>query len=74
VLMLAGGLTALQNTVIVASLPFLVIIAGLAVSFWKELAADRRAPAARDRDAEPVVEPIVEPTAQESRGTTHVGQ
>ena len=44
VLMLAGGLTALQNTVIVASLPFLVIIAGLAVSFWKELAADRRRP------------------------------
>jgi glycine betaine transporter len=71
-LMLAGGLIALQNTVIVASLPFLVIIAGLAVSFWKELAADRRAPAARDRDAEPIIEPIVEPTAQESRGTTHV--
>ena len=47
VLMLAGGLTALQNTVIVASLPFLVIIAGLAVSFWKELIADSRA----DRDA-----------------------
>ena len=46
VLMLAGGLSALQNTVIVASLPFLVIIAGLAVSFWKELAADRRAAAA----------------------------
>jgi glycine betaine transporter len=43
VLMLAGGLTALQNTVIVASLPFLVIIAGLAVSFWKELIADTRA-------------------------------
>jgi choline/carnitine/betaine transport len=42
VLMLAGGLTALQNTVIVTSLPFLVIIAGLAVSFWKELVADRR--------------------------------
>ncbi len=47
VLMLAGGLTALQNTVIVASLPFLVIIAGLAVSFWKELIADTRA----NRDA-----------------------
>jgi glycine betaine transporter len=45
VLMLAGGLTALQNTVIVASLPFLVIIAGLAVSFWKELISDRRAAA-----------------------------
>ena len=35
VLMLAGGLNALQNTVIVTSLPFLVIIAGVAVSFWK---------------------------------------
>ncbi|MCF1595890.1 BCCT family transporter [Streptomyces muensis] len=42
VLMLAGGLNALQNTVIVTSLPFLVIIAGLAVSFWKELCADRK--------------------------------
>jgi glycine betaine transporter len=42
VLLLAGGLDALQNTVIVASLPFLVIIAGVAVAFWKELAADRR--------------------------------
>ncbi|UUU36475.1 BCCT family transporter [Streptomyces sp. CA-210063] len=42
VLMLAGGLNALQNTVIVTSLPFLVIIAGLAVSFWKELRADRK--------------------------------
>ncbi|MFE6158367.1 BCCT family transporter [Streptomyces sp. NPDC056486] len=41
-LMLAGGLDALQNTVIVTSLPFLVIIAGLAVSFWKELGADRK--------------------------------
>jgi glycine betaine transporter len=45
VLMFAGGLSALQNTVIVASLPFLVIIAGLAVSFWMELLADRRAAA-----------------------------
>ena len=43
VLMLAGGLNALQNTVIVASLPFLVIIAGLAVAFWKDLATDLRA-------------------------------
>jgi choline-glycine betaine transporter len=43
VLMLAGGLTALQNTVIVTSAPFLVIIAGLTVSFWKELVADRQA-------------------------------
>lgn len=42
-LLLAGGLNALQNTVIVTSAPFLVIIAGLAVSFWKELNADRKA-------------------------------
>ena len=49
VLMLAGGLNALQNTVIVTSLPFLVIIAGVAVAFWKELAADRHA--AKERAA-----------------------
>ncbi len=42
VLMLAGGLNAIQNTVIVTSLPFLIIIAGVAVAFWKELASDRR--------------------------------
>jgi glycine betaine transporter len=46
VLMLGGGLSALQNTVIVTSAPFLVIIAGLAVAFWKELTNDRRAAAA----------------------------
>ena len=49
VLLLAGGLNALQNTVIVASLPFLVIIAGVTVAFWKELAADRNA--AKERAA-----------------------
>ena len=58
VLMLAGGLTALQNTVIVASLPFLVIIAGVAVSFWKDLVADRRAASG----TEPVTAPIDTPT------------
>ncbi|MFE7423021.1 BCCT family transporter [Rhodococcus sp. NPDC057529] len=42
VLMLAGGLNALQNTVIVTSLPFLVIVAGLTVSFWRELVSDRK--------------------------------
>lgn len=54
VLMLAGGLTALQNTVIVTSAPFLVIIAGLAVAFWRELLLDRRereAAAAREATA-----------------------
>lgn len=41
-LMLADGLSALQNTVIVTSLPFLVIVAALAVSFWRELRTDRK--------------------------------
>ncbi|MFI7704086.1 BCCT family transporter [Nonomuraea sp. NPDC049480] len=43
VLLLAGGLNALQQTVIVTSAPFVVIIAGLAVSFWKDLSADHPA-------------------------------
>ena len=45
VLMLAGGLNALQNTVIVTSAPFLVIIAGLTIAFAKELIQDRKASA-----------------------------
>lgn len=43
VLMLAGGLNALQNSVIIASLPFLVIIAGITIAFWKEFLTDNRA-------------------------------
>ena len=66
VLMLAGGLTALQNTVIVASLPFLVIIAGLAVSFWKELRD--RSPRREGRRQPP---PVDEPTAQ-NEGEPHM--
>ncbi|PWJ54327.1 choline/carnitine/betaine transport [Quadrisphaera granulorum] len=42
VLMFAGGLSALQNTVIVTSLPFLLIIAGLSVAFYKDLHTDRQ--------------------------------
>lgn len=48
VLLLAGGLTALQNTVIVTSAPFLIIIAGLAVSFCRELVLDRRVALAQE--------------------------
>jgi glycine betaine transporter len=59
VLMLGGGLNALQNTVIVASLPFLLIIAGLAVSFWKELVGDRRA-ARSDPLAHPFIDSVLE--------------
>ncbi len=70
VLMLAGGLNALQNTVIVASLPFLVIIAGLAVAFWKDLTTDLRA--AKAGAAATV--PVDELATQNERETTHVQQ
>jgi glycine betaine transporter len=39
-LLMAGGLTALQQTVIVTSAPFVVIIIGLAVAFCRELRHD----------------------------------
>jgi glycine betaine transporter len=40
VLLIAGGLSALQTAVIVSSAPFLVIIALLGVAFWRELRTD----------------------------------
>ncbi|MPY77074.1 MAG: BCCT family transporter [Actinophytocola sp.] len=40
VLLLTGGLDALQQTVIVTSAPFIVIIFGLAIAFWKDLKGD----------------------------------
>ncbi len=51
-LLLAGGLNGLQNTVIVTSLPFLVVIAALTVSFWKELSGDLNAPPSADMKKE----------------------
>lgn len=42
ILLLADGLDALQQTVIVTSAPFVVIIAGIAVAFWKDLRNDGR--------------------------------
>jgi glycine betaine transporter len=69
VLMLAGGLNALQNTVIVTSAPFLVIIAGLAVAFWKELANDRRAAAAAIAAAAPAAVPSPRPVEEPPPGT-----
>jgi glycine betaine transporter len=53
VLMLAGGLNALQNTVIVTSAPFLIIIAGLAISFWKELHTDHNTTPRLGQEATP---------------------
>lgn len=54
VLMLAGGLDALQNTVIVTSLPFLVIIAGLTVALGKDIAADHHAESADHKEKKDV--------------------
>jgi glycine betaine transporter len=51
-LLLADGLSALQNTVIVTSAPFLVIIVGLAIAFWRDLLNDRRKPAAAEEPKE----------------------
>jgi glycine betaine transporter len=51
-LLLADGLSALQNTVIVTSAPFLVIIVGLAIAFWRDLLDDRREPAAAEEPEE----------------------
>ena len=47
-LLLAGGLTALQQTVIVSSAPFVVVIIGLAIAFCRELRDD---PLAQTGDA-----------------------
>lgn len=58
VLLLAGGLSALQTAVIVSSAPFLVIIAGLGVSFWRELRIDlgpARVPVAQRHDMEDLI-------------------
>lgn len=40
VLLVTDGLAALQQAVIVTSAPFIVIIIGLAVAFWKDLRSD----------------------------------
>ncbi|GAA3724610.1 BCCT family transporter [Spinactinospora alkalitolerans] len=40
ILLLSGGLQALQQTVIVSSAPFIVVIVGVAVAFWRDLRTD----------------------------------
>ena len=60
ILLLAGGLEALQQTVIVASAPFLVVIVGVVACFWRDLRND---PAAAPADAPATHR--TEPTAAE---------
>ncbi|GAA4128103.1 BCCT family transporter [Actinomadura keratinilytica] len=60
ILLLAGGLEALQQTVIVSSAPFILIIGGLLVSLWKDIKDDPAAiapqvPAVPAPRAEPVL-------------------
>ncbi|MEU0242171.1 BCCT family transporter [Nocardiopsis sp. NPDC006198] len=40
ILLFSGGLAALQQTVIVASAPFLVVIVGVVVCFWRDLRSE----------------------------------
>ncbi len=61
-LMLAGGLNALQNTVIVTSLPFLLIITGLTVAFVKDMVDDRLL---YHRDTKPQPPVPIPPSKQE---------
>lgn len=40
ILLLAGGLEALQQTVIVSSAPFIVVIVGVVAAFWRDIRTD----------------------------------
>ncbi|MEV0082636.1 BCCT family transporter [Saccharopolyspora sp. NPDC050642] len=53
VLLVAGGLDALQNTVIVTAAPFVLVMLALAVSLWRELRQDPLIAAAPEKK-EPV--------------------
>ncbi|WP_024303060.1 BCCT family transporter [Pseudogulbenkiania sp. MAI-1] len=51
VLLVMGGLGALQTAAIIVAAPFLVVMVGLCVSLWKSLRADLQASEARDSRA-----------------------
>jgi choline/carnitine/betaine transport len=59
ILLLAGGLEALQQAAIIAAAPFTLVMIGLCISLWKALAADRPAPT--ERRPEPAAAPPGEP-------------
>ena len=58
ILLISGGLEALQQTVIVASAPFLVVTVGVVVSFWRDLRTDPAATAAHKSPGPPVSEKV----------------
>ncbi|RCV56652.1 BCCT family transporter [Marinitenerispora sediminis] len=59
ILLLSGGLQALQQTVIVSSAPFVLVIGGLVLAFWKDLKADPAMAAPARRPTSAVPEPAV---------------
>jgi glycine betaine transporter len=60
VLLLAGGLEALQQAAIIAAAPFTIVMLGLCVSLWKALRADRPVPGERPREPERAPAPAAE--------------
>lgn len=72
-LLLAGGLTALQQTVIVTSAPFLFIIIGLAVAFCRELRDDPLVQTAAATPAEAVPDRPTVTAALDGDGRLRVG-
>ena len=60
VLLLAGGLNALQQAAIIAAAPFLLVMIGLCVSLWKALHDDERPDVVPDEE-----EHRVRPESQE---------
>ena len=66
ILLLAGGLEALQQAAIIAAAPFMLVMIGLCVSLWKALQADRPVPGAgvREEDVEPEPDPARVPAGQ----------
>jgi choline-glycine betaine transporter len=69
-LVAAGGLEALQQMVIVGSAPFLVIVAGVAVAFWRDLSREPAAiesPAIAENGAQPAPRETVSVAAVDAR-------
>jgi choline-glycine betaine transporter len=63
VLLLTGGLEALQRAAIIAAAPFCFVMIGLAISLFKALQAEIRAHAAARPGTVPAAEPTREPVA-----------
>jgi glycine betaine transporter len=61
VLLVAGGLTALQQAAIIAAAPFVLIVLGMCAGLFKELRAESPFAAAQPRPGAPPPSPVVAP-------------